>query len=370
MAKGMWGMAEHMPGGIPGMSTTLKGIHGLYDIATGNEKGEYGSNFGDLTKHLFDPRQQNKDDLTFWAGMGGGVQAWKDKPAEAFTRTLTNLAPMVMGAAEGAPERAPGVAAVPEPPISPMAESVPGSRLPGPPAAIDPSLPSVGPEGPSVPSEVPPEPAPDTVKVKPGEMTRQFTPAELRQLQELDDRIAAQDAAQDFSSDPRMQQSNLTPAEAKSLAEDIKNAQMKRLQASHDLAPGETKGMPDVPLDEMKNAPPNRLGGYDPNAGEINLNFRDPQLRTPEGVAETTAHEVRHHIQRQRGLNPDNAIDPDAARQFDENFNRYQSPPKATDPAYSERFRAYEDQLIERDARRAGAEFVDQLFEQRARRGS
>jgi hypothetical protein len=101
MAGGVLSMAEHVPL-IPGLNTTVKALHGAYDIASGNEKGQYGKNWGELGSHLFDPRVSGNDDLNFAAGMGGGVDAWKAKPGEAAARTITNLLPMFLGG-EGAP---------------------------------------------------------------------------------------------------------------------------------------------------------------------------------------------------------------------------------------------------------------------------
>jgi hypothetical protein len=92
--KGLLDMAEHTPGPA---GTALKGAHGLYDIATGNEKGEYGKNTGELWNNLTDFEKQGKQDQSFWAQLGGGEKAWKDKPVEAFSRTLTNLLPMILG---------------------------------------------------------------------------------------------------------------------------------------------------------------------------------------------------------------------------------------------------------------------------------
>jgi hypothetical protein len=98
--EGLLSMGEHVPG-IAG--TALKGAHGLYDIATGNEKGEYGKDLGELWGNLSDGDKQSEQDLKFWAQLGGGEQAWNDKPLEAGMRTLTNLAPMFLGEFIGEP---------------------------------------------------------------------------------------------------------------------------------------------------------------------------------------------------------------------------------------------------------------------------
>ncbi|MEO6527535.1 MAG: DUF4157 domain-containing protein [Gemmatimonadaceae bacterium] len=108
MGEGVLGMAEHVPL-IPGMNTTVKGLHGLYDLASGKKDAKYGSSLGDLGENLLmgtqqdssDPSKKTGTDLDFFAGMGGGVKAWQDKPAEAATRTITNLLPMFLGDAAG-----------------------------------------------------------------------------------------------------------------------------------------------------------------------------------------------------------------------------------------------------------------------------
>jgi hypothetical protein len=98
--QGLLSMAEHTPGFA---GTALKGAHGLFDIATGNEKGEYGKDVGELWGNLTDADTQSEQDLKFWAGLGGGVEAWEDKPVEAGMRTLANLAPMLLGEFIGEP---------------------------------------------------------------------------------------------------------------------------------------------------------------------------------------------------------------------------------------------------------------------------
>jgi hypothetical protein len=71
---------------------------------------------------------------------GGGTQAWSEKPAEAATRTLVNLAPMFVGdeAAGGKKPPPKGGPAVPEGPNAPR--TVAGGT-PGPEAPFDPSKP-------------------------------------------------------------------------------------------------------------------------------------------------------------------------------------------------------------------------------------
>ena len=189
MAKGALGAAEHGGlMGIPGLGSAIKGAHGAYDILSGNTKGEYGANWGELVGHLA-PGAQVDDDLKFWAGMGGGVEAWKDKPIEAASRTLMNLAPMAAGMAEGGLmlEGAPApVGELPLPvgelpvPTSPLATTghfpatfetaptVPGAALEplpprGPIHAQVRGGPAVGPNGELTPGAVEPVVSPDTL---------------------------------------------------------------------------------------------------------------------------------------------------------------------------------------------------------------
>lgn len=132
MAEGALGIAEHGPM-APGVNTTVKGAHGLVDLARGKKDGEYGGNLKDLGKNLAfgthqdpnnpkDPTKRTNADLDFAAGLGGGTKAWIDKPAEAATRTLVNLAPMVVGADELAGKKATPKGGSPVP----KAPSVPG----------------------------------------------------------------------------------------------------------------------------------------------------------------------------------------------------------------------------------------------------
>jgi hypothetical protein len=113
---GLVGMAEHVPGPA---GTMLKGAHGLYDIATGNEKGEYGKNTSELWANLTDGDKQSEKDLEYWAQLGGGTKAWEEKPIEAGARTVANILPWILGArgmikGSGKPPSAPVV----EPPGS------------------------------------------------------------------------------------------------------------------------------------------------------------------------------------------------------------------------------------------------------------
>jgi hypothetical protein len=104
LAEGALGVAEHVPI-APGLNTVAKGAHGLIDLAEGKTDGKYGGSLSDLGQNLLldtqqdpnDPSKRTNTDLDFVAGLGGGTQAWKDKPVEAAARTLTNIAPMLLG---------------------------------------------------------------------------------------------------------------------------------------------------------------------------------------------------------------------------------------------------------------------------------
>ena len=146
LGEGALGIAEHVPI-APGLNTTVKGVHGLVDLARGKKDGEYGGSAKDLGKNLLldtkqDPKtgKRSNADVDFLAGMGGGTQAWTDKPVEAATRTLVNLAPMVLGDDELMGKKAPpkGGPAIPEGPNAPR--TVAGGT-PGPEAPFDPSKP-------------------------------------------------------------------------------------------------------------------------------------------------------------------------------------------------------------------------------------
>jgi hypothetical protein len=104
LAEGALGVAEHVPI-APGLNTVVKGAHGLVDLAEGKKDGKYGSSLSDLGENLLndtqqdpnDPSKRTNTDVDFLAGLGGGTKAWSEKPLEAATRTLTNIAPMFLG---------------------------------------------------------------------------------------------------------------------------------------------------------------------------------------------------------------------------------------------------------------------------------
>ena len=147
MAKGALDIAEHVPM-APGVNTTVKAAHGMVDLARGKKDGEYGGSLKELGENLAmgthtdpnDPKKKSNADLDFAAGLGGGTKAWSDKPAEAATRTLVNLAPMFVGDEAAGGKKAPpkGGPAVPEGPNAPR--TVVGGT-PGPEAPFDPSKP-------------------------------------------------------------------------------------------------------------------------------------------------------------------------------------------------------------------------------------
>ncbi len=159
-AAGMEGMLEHNST-VPFLGSTLKAVHGAYDLAA-NDGGQYGNSWGDLANHVFNPLQQSQDDTNYDLGLAQGVLApgadgwktWQDKPAEALARAVTNIAPMLMGGEEGAPEQP----KVPEPIVDPAVP--PGAPGAAPRPIVDP-LAKTQP----VPQVEPPPPssAPDTI---------------------------------------------------------------------------------------------------------------------------------------------------------------------------------------------------------------
>lgn len=138
MAGGMWNMWEH----TPVVGGGFKGLHGMYDLATGNEHGKYGSTMSELNKNLTMGAQMDSD-IDFWAGIGGGRDAWAKDPFEAGSRTLTNFAPMLLGMEEGlnagAGEGGVSPGGAPEAPIP--EGGVPSGGVPAPEAPFDPSQP-------------------------------------------------------------------------------------------------------------------------------------------------------------------------------------------------------------------------------------
>jgi hypothetical protein len=201
-AQGALGVAEHVPL-VPGLNTTVKGVHGLVDLGRGKKDGEYGGSLGDLGKNLLldtkqdpnDPGKRTNADIDFVAGIGGGTKAWSEKPAEAATRTITNLAPMLLGdegaggtkpVPEGRPPMPQGGPKAPcavdpfgETQVDPFGKTQPGAPVDGPPTEVDPAK---------------PRPEPDAPKANPAQ-----TPEQIRQ--NLIDASAAQKAAGKASMD-------------------------------------------------------------------------------------------------------------------------------------------------------------------------
>ncbi len=179
--SGVEGILEHN-NTVPFLGTTLKALHGGYDIATGNEKGEYGSSWGELGNHLFNPIQSGKDDTAYNSNLLRGIvapgtkdwdQAWgqvKENPADMLARAATNVAPIVLGAAEagGGGPKAPVVEPAPPTLRTPYAPA--GVPTPAP---FEPNIPVVEPGGtppPSSarpPSSLPPEPSVPSPFTKP-----------------------------------------------------------------------------------------------------------------------------------------------------------------------------------------------------------
>ena len=137
-AGGLLGIAEH---NLMGAGTVLKAGHGLVDLgldAAGvhyERQGQYGSSFGELGNHLFNPLQQMKDDQKFNTNLVQGIvdpdrKGWaglEDKPVETITRALTNIVPIVAGVAESAGPPKAGTSGVRPPSI---AEPPPTLRSP------------------------------------------------------------------------------------------------------------------------------------------------------------------------------------------------------------------------------------------------
>jgi len=193
--SGAAGILEHNSP-VPFLGTALKGVHGAYDIATGNEKGEYGSTWGELGNHLFNPLQQQKDDAKYNSGLMRGIlapgtkdwdEAWgklQENPADMLSRAATNVLPIALGIGEAAAGEA-GVAGrgvpkggIPEPPPTLRTPYAPPG-VPEPPP-FNPEIPIVEPgpvpsRPPSLPpsSDVPSVPSPFT-KPSPGVLPAPF----------------------------------------------------------------------------------------------------------------------------------------------------------------------------------------------------
>jgi len=168
-AGGMEGLLEHNST-VPFLGSTLKGAHGLYDLAA-NGGGQYGNSLGDLANHVFNPLQQSQDDSQYDMGLAKGIlapgdagwQTWKDKPTEALARAVTNIAPMLLGGGETAPGEGVGVPAVEEPPPSTLRTpyAPPGVPIPKP---FMPDIPTITPGvDPMAPTPRVPTPGPTVV---------------------------------------------------------------------------------------------------------------------------------------------------------------------------------------------------------------
>ena len=150
-AAGIEGILEHNMT-VPGLGTTLKAGHALYDLAAKDDPKDrqYGSSVGDIANHLFNPMQQVDDDAKFDTNLATGIiapdknkdgttdwSAWKNKPLEAATRAATNIAPVFLGMGEADAAKAADVAQ-----LGDVSEAANASHTP--------TLPGIGPDLPPV----------------------------------------------------------------------------------------------------------------------------------------------------------------------------------------------------------------------------
>jgi hypothetical protein len=194
LGEGALGIAEHVPI-VPGLNTAVKGTHGLVDLAEGKQDGKYGGSLTDLGENLLldtqqdpnNPSKRTNTDVEFLAGLGGGTKVWSEKPMEAATRTLTNLAPMLLG------DEAAGANTVPEEPPVPSEVDPLGKTQVDPlgKTQVDP-FGKTQDLGNTQVDPANPEPEPDGPKVDPA-----ATPEQIRQ--NLIDANAAQKATQEAS---------------------------------------------------------------------------------------------------------------------------------------------------------------------------
>ena len=182
-AAGIEGILEH-DSPIPFLGSTLKAAHGAYDIATGNEKGEYGSSWGDLASNILDPRKQQEDDAKFNSNLARGILApgtkdWseaydklKDNPADMLARAGTNVLPMVLGLGEASAGDAGAEAAnaAPKGPI--VVDPPPTLRTPYLPEGV----PAPKPFNPDIPIVTGPDVPPGPKVINPGGGNVQINP--------------------------------------------------------------------------------------------------------------------------------------------------------------------------------------------------
>lgn len=199
-AGGIEGFLEHNST-MPFLGSTLKAGHGAYDLLSGKKNAEYGDSWGELANHVFNPLQQSEDDAKYDTALATSIiapdknkdgstdwSAWKDKPVEAATRALTNIAPIALGVGEiaGATDAGevgnmtkvveppssispkattiemPAVRPVePATPISPKATTIDMSAQPGP--IGDPPVNPFGKTDPAIPAQPPMAADPVTV---------------------------------------------------------------------------------------------------------------------------------------------------------------------------------------------------------------
>lgn len=220
-AAGIEGILEHNMT-IPGLGTTLKAGHALYDLAAKDkpEERQYGSSAGEIANHLFNPMQQMEDDTKYDTRLAAGIlapdemakkgmsdkpgeaiaNAFKDKPVEAGFRALTNIVPAVLGMGEAtaggeaaeAANAGKGVKSLSVPELPPVSEPLPSTQprpsLPAPDTVPNPAPgpkpnfrelpPEINPNDPRV--EPPSVPAPDTVPDAPAPDTRREIPKPAR----------------------------------------------------------------------------------------------------------------------------------------------------------------------------------------------
>jgi len=99
MGKGLFAMAEHLPGPIPFMPNPLKMAHNAYDVIAGNKTMSQA--LGSLN-----PLSSAAEDMQFWKQAGGAflkpyTEAWKQgKYAEVLGRATFDIGSLFIGAGE------------------------------------------------------------------------------------------------------------------------------------------------------------------------------------------------------------------------------------------------------------------------------
>ena len=150
-----------------------------------------------------------------------------------------------------------------------------------------------------------------------------------------------------IDSDSERLNSSLSNFESDTWADMSLDEQKESMQSLADYV-SDVTGIENPPkIEYYNNEQEGDYGGYNPETNTLQVN--EYMLYNSDEAADTIAHELWHCHQHERAMNPQSALD----YQYQHNFENYISPDLDQ--------QAYEDQLVEAEARAFANQFKDRL---------